>query len=75
MEQTKANGDSVKSMGHLYYAAFVRDPDGNKLEAVFQDMDGECGATEPQLRKFAFRGSFFRFKYMHTVSTISAHDL
>lgn len=26
--------------GEYYYAAFVRDPDGYKLEVVFQDKDG-----------------------------------
>ena len=33
---TKARRARAHTMGATYYAAFVRDPDGHKLEAVFQ---------------------------------------
>ena len=29
-----------------YYAAFVRDPDGYKLEAVFREPKTSCGAQD-----------------------------
>ena len=32
--------------GEMYYAAFVFDPDGNKLEAVFQEEDEECATSD-----------------------------
>lgn len=37
--------------GTFYYAAFVRDPDGNRLEAVFQEADEECATSAEDLEK------------------------
>ncbi|KAK2608691.1 hypothetical protein QQS21_002802 [Conoideocrella luteorostrata] len=39
--------------GQFYYAAFVRDPDGNKLEVVYQEDEGgdEVGGEEVSLRE------------------------
>lgn len=34
--------------GKFYYAAFIRDPDGNKLEAVFQDPHQSSAEDEPK---------------------------
>lgn len=38
-----------KHYGELYYAAFVRDPDGHKLEVLFQEDD--IGDDENQLKE------------------------
>ncbi|KAJ6784518.1 hypothetical protein PWT90_09054 [Aphanocladium album] len=43
--------------GEFYYAAFIRDPDGNKLEAVFQDPHPIGAEDEP---KFTLMNSILR---------------
>lgn len=44
-----------KECGDFYYAAFVRDPDGNKLEAVFQEEDEECGKDDNHAHEIMLR--------------------
>ncbi|KAK3192699.1 hypothetical protein K4F52_001053 [Lecanicillium sp. MT-2017a] len=44
-----------KQYGELYYAAFVRDPDGYKLEVVFQEEDEECGEDEADCKRIALQ--------------------
>lgn len=44
-----------KQYGDLYYAAFVRDPDGYKLEVVFQEEDEECGTNERERSEIVVR--------------------
>lgn len=46
-----------KQYGDLYYAAFVRDPDGYKLEVVFQEEDEECGSNERERSEILARQS------------------
>ncbi|KAJ3492301.1 hypothetical protein NLG97_g5428 [Lecanicillium saksenae] len=71
-----------KEYGKYYYAAFVRDPDGNKLEAVFQDVHEENAEDELKftlmrsiLRRWDERNDADRAGLSNTLKSMSTVEL